>query len=299
MRVKRKDVTPEEWIRHRKLRKKIASAKWYAKKKKKEINEENNLRELLRDQLEEARRQRNFCIWETPEARAYARAVVDHAYRGYPVRPADLHPCSWSAMADVVERNLRVTEERGVWDHVPWDTNPDLKKCMRQLGMRELRYRCPSLISSSPSSLSSSDNNTIHINVDNNMVLETCSEFGLICAGLYISRQMNRWPTVQHAICQVKERLTNHNHIQANEGTIPPSHNPNPNQWYHHTILHNWVQHFVFTDPELRDSWETDTPCSLDLSLVDCTDSDYDHLSHASTSRSDDSICIYHSDSDL
>lgn len=68
-RLKKSETYPDVWQVHRKLRKKIALAKWYAKKKKREIREEHIHRQQLEDQLQAEAAQRTY-HWTDPLNRA-------------------------------------------------------------------------------------------------------------------------------------------------------------------------------------------------------------------------------------
>jgi hypothetical protein len=253
MRMKQKNVTPEEWVRHRKLRKKLASAKWYAKKKKKEIEEENTLRLELEFQRAEKERLKEGWIWEDPRDRAYARAVADHLYRGYPVRPEHVDPLEWSAMADVLEEALAATRQRSTWQNVPWNDFLFMK-CLRQLGMRELLQK-----SSSSSSSSSSSNNNQYNNIHKS--IELASEYGVVVAGLWVRTMGEYWPEVKRAIHQVQTMPTTNQYMDTNPTTPhshPPMENPTKSQWYHKSniVLHEWIQRFVFPIEEPMFDWQ-------------------------------------------
>lgn len=140
-RLKKSQTSPEVWLAHRKLCKKIASAKWYAKKKKREIQEEH----AHRKQLEAAYQQKKATVpylWTDALNRAYWRCVVEHHVRGYPVRPPNADPYEWCHQVDLVESAIQATRERlrGVkWaQHVPWDDDLGFVKILRQLGWRQL-----------------------------------------------------------------------------------------------------------------------------------------------------------------
>lgn len=140
----RKAETPADvWLAHRKLRKKIASAKWYAKKKKREIREQNQRRKELEAEYQ-AKQAALPWIWTSPLQRAYWRCVVEHHVRGYPPRPTDMDPHTWLRdWVDVVEDRIRTTRQElqdVEWArYVPWDDHMGFTKVLRQLGIRSLR----------------------------------------------------------------------------------------------------------------------------------------------------------------
>lgn len=120
--MRRVDVSPDEWIQHRKLRKKIASAKWYANKKKKEIEEDHAARAELAERLLPKPEDR---IWSDPVKRAHWHASMDYHCRRFPLRPAWIPVTEWVATTQVVHdwlwNRLPTTGERGCSGvHIPW-----------------------------------------------------------------------------------------------------------------------------------------------------------------------------------
>lgn len=99
-RIHRSEVTPEEWITHRKLRKKIASAKWYAKKKQAEIEEERRIREELAVTLLP---KPDDPIWPDRITFAHWHAALDVKLRGFPVRPTYVPVLEWVWMTRRVQ----------------------------------------------------------------------------------------------------------------------------------------------------------------------------------------------------
>lgn len=128
IRIRRVDVTPKEWIAHRKLRKKIASARWYRKKKRMEIAEENRLRQELADTLI---RKNDAPIWTDERVQAGWQMSLDHMYRGYPACPdPERYAVAWCRATRNVEEwlcwRLPRTGERGcVGCHIPWGSRSD------------------------------------------------------------------------------------------------------------------------------------------------------------------------------
>lgn len=138
--MRRSSVTPAEWVRHRKLRKKIASAKWYAQKKQREIEEQHRHRLHIEQTLrEEAARSAGY-LWPDQRVRDEWAAVVAHHCRGFPVRPEHRCPGLWRTWCERIEReldDLREMTERGWPELRPWLRETFVCKIVRQLAMRE------------------------------------------------------------------------------------------------------------------------------------------------------------------
>lgn len=243
--MRRDQVTAEVWIAHRKLRKKVASAKWYAQKKKREIKEERQLRHQL-ETAYQARLEREATERAQHERlqRAYRRAVLDHIYRGYPVRPDCIDPEIWSQWSDVVETHLERAqrESNQLWNHVPWDDLTFLRT-LRQMGMRELRSHYRSGCTPSTSSDAS---------------LWCCSLPGVIFAGLarhdrhglhwpWVARWMLQWHHTNHT--------TVHTPLHPFPVNMPPTQKPNqnipgniPRMTSPHHVM-DWIQQNAFPPP--------------------------------------------------
>lgn len=146
--MKRSSVSPSEWIRHRKLRKKIASAKWYAHKKAREIQEQREKRCELDQQRRDAQRQAQFLVWPDPTQRNEWFAVVAHHARGFPVRPPGCDATQWRTWCERVEHEIDDLrrDTAHVWPDLPYDWLREhwIRKILRQLGIREIleRHRC-------------------------------------------------------------------------------------------------------------------------------------------------------------
>lgn len=146
--MKRKSVTPEEWIRHRKLRKKIASAKWYHQKKQRELDEQEQWRqEKEAERAEQARQQGNW-IWPDEAMRDAWYCVTAHLMRGYPSRRMDTESTTlyrrWCETIEADIEELQRTVQRA-WPTLPrlgeWLRETWIRKIIRQMALRECRHR--------------------------------------------------------------------------------------------------------------------------------------------------------------
>jgi hypothetical protein len=135
-------VSHQEWIVHRKLRKKIASAKWYAKKKEREIVEQQIHRTEIQSKLDRARENQSHLIWPDPVRRAEWLAVTAHLCLGYPVRPESVCPLLWRSFVERIEYDMgRLREEVGAVHAAlaVWMSETFVLKIFRQLAIRECR----------------------------------------------------------------------------------------------------------------------------------------------------------------
>lgn len=294
-RVRKKNVSAEEWIAHRKLRKKIASAKWYAKKKQKEIEEERALRKKLKE--EELERQRDY-IW-TEHMRAEWTCVLAHMIRKYPVRPSHIPLTTWVTWIQNIEDRLqgmrRMSQQGGEgppWSrHIPWNRQ-EFMTILRQLSIRELMEDFASVIDSHSSI---HDNHSVWKQVQSWLHAEGCSPalcsgVGLVWAGLFHINQVFRFPDVCRAMIHVQQLKTTRDqiHEQPAPQTKPPIQNPIMNDCLDHPIIDRWIEQYVFppdddNNEELEEENITrlhgvESPLVLDLFPEDWyPESDSDH----------------------
>lgn len=141
--MRQNDVTPEVWNQHRKLRKKIASAKWYAHKKQREIDEQCEHRRRLEEELRLARSQ---YLWPDDRDRALWFGVVAHHSWGYPVRPPRIDPLRWRSWIEDIETDIDALEETVRDIHDGWAARfreTWFRKILRQLAIRERQASVP------------------------------------------------------------------------------------------------------------------------------------------------------------
>lgn len=124
---------PDVWIRHRKLCKKRASAKWYVKKKQAEIQEQREHRQRLAEAFLDRQTQPLFTL----EQSTYHRCFFAYYHFGYPMRPPSVSLYLWDYWKDCVEEQLdlcRHTFPRWTWSR-------DILVQIRRMGMCEhLQY---------------------------------------------------------------------------------------------------------------------------------------------------------------
>lgn len=139
-RLKKKETPPDVWVAHRKLRKKIASAKWYAKKKLVELQEQ----QLIRDKCEAAfQEKKKLPIW-SEQQRLEWRCVTAHMFHGWPPRPhtSDISAATWCTWMDVTEAHQKqmtsilLNDQNGVVVPIIWSASKMhlfFRLCMNEL----------------------------------------------------------------------------------------------------------------------------------------------------------------------
>lgn len=122
-RVRKSECTPAEWTIHRKYRKKIASAKWYAKKKDIERLSISQIRLRLRTQA-----LNTWCFTERmdPIQRIEWRCIAARVFHGWPSRPDHVSQWSW---CEYMDRTM-------AYEDPEWP--PSVQGLFRQMCMREL-----------------------------------------------------------------------------------------------------------------------------------------------------------------
>lgn len=121
-------------MRHRKLRKKIASAKWYAKKMVDIRAIEDEYKRKLREQHNRRQQQR---LW-TPLQFAYNRCVTEHTQHGFPCRPASFPVFHWLRLIDLTYAAMgRIQDRHPEWAHRPGYV--DRWNLLKKLTFQELR----------------------------------------------------------------------------------------------------------------------------------------------------------------
>lgn len=130
-RLSKKSTPPDVWKAHRKLRKKIASAKWYAKKKKGIVEQQEALQTALYEAHRDRQRRR---LW-TLEQFQYWRCATEHALHDFPVRPTSIPPAEWLELIDLTYAAMARMEE--AHQDTSWYTR-ERKRTLKHLALAEL-----------------------------------------------------------------------------------------------------------------------------------------------------------------
>ncbi len=248
--MRQKQCTPEEWIKHRKLRKKIASAKWYAKKKKGIIEEENQLRKVLEEQYQEKRRQP---IWDELN-RAYWKCVTDYMVRGFPPRPDDFAVYDWVFITTIVEQFLDRLKHENPW-HGTIQWTHIKERTFRQLCIREVRAeyekqgrRKSAIASAVQNGRGITTSDWWHI-ASGGQWPTMCSSVGLVFVQLHCIGRTDCWIDFCNAVKQVIiHHIPTIIHMDTRSDIMPienPTHTPNANTLWDHPILNQWMTEWI------------------------------------------------------
>lgn len=305
---------PDEWIKHRKLRKKIASARWYLKKKQLERTDNWNREQYLRAQ------NRKLCdgscpIW-TPEQMAQWRCVTSFMFHGWPKCPAACTPVHWCELMDIAQTSIRSVQ---VLSPLPWSTRK--LHLVQRLTMAEL-YEAYVQVGRSTAQIHSRANASLNcshsrcVNTASEQNLEVdcsalatrwrrilcgdwfptvCTGVGLLFVQVVLVGQVQRWSTMcRHMYHVYTTMIRNDQYMPPNPPhTTPPSQNPIQNACLQDAIVQQWIQ-------ELTDVEQAQLLCTATKPSVVCNEDedsleDYDSSdsSHSSSFASCHSLDSY------
>lgn len=139
VRVRRCEVTTDTWIKHRKLRKKVASAKWYATKRQSELRQQREHRSVLAADLQD------LLNPDAPWNRIHS--LYEWAHWSHPLRDyrqlldVRQHPHAPYLMAirSQIETETRPLMD-SIWQHIPWDLPLFRERLVRLSWMQYLRH---------------------------------------------------------------------------------------------------------------------------------------------------------------
>lgn len=251
-RLRQKQCTPEEWVRHRKLRKKIASAKWYLKKKKAIIAVENDLRCRLEEEYQQRRQQP---IWD-PLNFAYWKCVTDHLYRGYPVRPEHVSPIDWTYATSLVEESLQRLKHENPWrGRMQWDHKKE--RMFRQLCLREVWSEYEYQAGGCTAIATALENQIGRMHMTQpwwNIVCHgqwpcLATPMGLVFVQLAVLGQTDRWIEFCNAVKQVATHMmdtSSHSPTRSpSMAMVIPIQTPNMNTLWDHPILRSYTDEWI------------------------------------------------------
>lgn len=273
--MKRKEVTADVWLAHRKERKKVASAKWYAAKKKAEINEQNAKRRELEAQYQAKKAQ---YLW-SDEERASWRCVLDNLCRQWPCRPHHIKALDWCIMMDLTEECVQRM-------NIDWTGRSDELKLVRHMCMREFREcyesvcggkgleRIRERIRDRSSAVDQLSVPTIasHSSWDSIARVLTGGWFPVICTGvgllflqLSVLGQLRHWPGLVHHMYNVQATTTARDQQNGDNPpqTSPPVQNPMHNPCLNDPGIQDILAALTRTEKDLQEEvWSDDTPSS-------------------------------------
>lgn len=282
--MKKKDTPHDAWIIHRKLRKKIASARWYAKKKKNELGIQRQRRLTLEQRWREHIRK---SIW-TLEQYSEWRCVCAHMFHDWPACPTNIPAMDWCKLMDLAEIAI---QRMGQTVTQTW-SNRKMKLC-RQLVLKELcewyrshdgdvesvhsRMKERNWSNSHGENSSSSSSSSSAYRLCGGWFPLLCTDVGLLFLQLAVLRQVHRWPEV----CRLMYQVANANRIHdvqitgdIHRHTKPPTENPMHNPCLNDPIFVQLMEMMIEIEQELEGGDPTlSTTPSTYSSLQDSLDS--------------------------
>lgn len=264
--MKKKETPADVWVIHRKLRKKIASARWYAKKKKSELHVQRQRRTALEQQWKDQMQQ---AIW-TVEQFSEWRCVCTHMFHGWPVCPPSTPAVDWCRLMDLAELSI---QRMGQNTTKGWSKRK-MKLC-RHLVMKELcewyrdhgcdvesvhsrikdRNWSNSQGVNSSGSSSSSSNSSSAFRLCGGWFPFICTDVGMVFLQLAVLGQVHRWPDIcrlMYQVASVKTMQDVHTMGDRHRHTKPPIQNPMHNPCLNDPILQQLIELLLETELELE-----------------------------------------------
>lgn len=246
-RLSKKNTPPDLWIAHKKQRKKIASAKWYAKKQA--VVKAKESKKLEKKQLSGRYAALNtppehnpysYQFQPTEEEKQELRCKWEHQLNGWPVRNPAVPPDKWLAIIDLAKECV---------DRMNYDPVQDAHKlalckrlCVEELkheflkwggtdqSMSDIRTRCNTPVSP-PESSSSSWADRAKFALTQGWFPTVCTTAGLFWIQCILRGQKHLWPALVRHVYPLNRMSTNILPIQ--EGHHPemntPHHMPSTN----------------------------------------------------------------------
>jgi hypothetical protein len=259
--MRKSRTPPDEWIAHRKLRKKIASARWYLKKKQLERREEFDREQYLRAQ------NRKLCdgscpIW-TPEQLAQWRCTTSFMFHGWPKCPASCSPVHWCELMDIAQAAIQSVQTLALY---PWSIRKS--HLVQRLTMAELyeayvqadrstaciHSRANASLSCSHSlrdnehvaclDVESTPSNVLRRILCGDWFPTVCTGVGLLFVQVALLGQLHRWSSMCRHMYQVyMTNTTSDQYIVPNPPqTSPPIQNPMQNACLQDPMVQQWIQ---------------------------------------------------------
>ena len=298
--MKKKETTPDVWITHRKLRKKIASARWYAKKKKMELHVQRQRRIALEQQWKNQMQQ---AIWSS-EQFAEWRCVCAHMFHGWPACPITIGAVDWCRLMDLAEMSIQRMGENTTKN---WSKRK-MKLC-RHLVLKELcewyrdhacdvdsvhsrmkdrNWSNSHRVNSSSSSSSSSSSVSSASRLCGGWFPFLCTDVGMVFLQLAVLGQVHRWPDVCRLMYQVAVAANDSNRIHdvhtmmgdKQRHTKTPIHNPMHNPCLNDPILEQLIELMFEMEQDMEETQQQSgepttfsSNSSTSSSLLDSLDS--------------------------
>lgn len=233
------------------------------------IAEENELRRKLESEYQERQKQP---LWTT-EQFAYWHAVVDHIYRGYPVRRSDIPPQDWMQMCQFTERLLGDLQHKQMWNmSAQWTS--EKQQLFRQLCMREVleAYGTERRLDVAIKQTVRADDGTWWSQITGGWWPHMATSVGLAFIQLAAINQQHRWTLLCRAL---KEVYKQYNTTSETDQTITsgstrmamPNPTPTENAYIDNPVITSWIESWV----------QTESQCSVDSPTVEDLNNESQH----------------------
>lgn len=280
--MKKKETPVDVWIVHRKLRKKIASARWYLKKKKGELQIQRQRRHTFE---QEWKNQMSKAIW-TVEQFSEWRCVCMHMFHDWPACPGTVNAIDWCKLMDLAEISIQ-----RIGSKVTSDWSKRKMKLCQYLVMKELTewYTDHGVDVDSVHSRMKDRNwsNSHGVNCSSSTSSASrlcggwfpflCTDVGMVFLQLAVLGQVHRWPVIcklMYQVANVNSMHDVHRMGDMQRHTKPPTENPMQNPCLNDPILQQLIEYMLETERELESNVNVDPTLSTSSSsLQDSLDS--------------------------
>lgn len=239
-RLSKKNTPPDVWLAHKKQRKKIASAKWYAKKQA--IVKDKEAKKLMKKQIcgkyaalntPPERNPYSYQFQPTEEEKQELRCKWEHQLNGWPVRNPVIPPDKWLEIIDLAKECV---------DRMHYDPIKDAQKlalckrlCVEELkheflrwggtdqSMSDVRTRC-NTPANPPDNASSSWAERAKFALTQGWFPTVCTTAGLFWIQCVLRGQKHLWPALMRHVYPLNRMSTNI--LPIHEGHHPEMNTP-------------------------------------------------------------------------
>ena len=132
-RMRKKDTPPEVWIAHKKARKKVASAKWYARVQSVRVTKREEVKQKIAQQYLQEKKQREESRLDRTADQDLFECRWKHHVDKWPPRPPDISAADWVALMKLTEQS-----QEHIMTIPVMNKHPDRIQTFRRICMEEL-----------------------------------------------------------------------------------------------------------------------------------------------------------------